>query len=217
MEKIFSTASSAPASSARTTASPHLAFQPSQAPLVSVPQEQWRELQTQSDDLQSILEELDLGLVICNDRFVIKRVQGPVRLWLQQFFGTSLEERYLPEALENWLREPIGGTIVDRTRFYETEERQLWVQLTAERRPGEFCLLLRERPRPGSRQSLEQLGLTGRETEVLCWLAQGKSNPEIGRILGIASRTVHKHLERIYAHLGVENRTAAAVRALETV
>jgi DNA-binding CsgD family transcriptional regulator len=52
--------------------------------------------------------------------------------------------------------------------------------------------------------------LTVREREVLTWIARGKSNAEIGAILGISSATVGKHLEHIYPKLGVENRTAAA-------
>ena len=52
--------------------------------------------------------------------------------------------------------------------------------------------------------------LTLREREVLDWLARGKSNSEIGDILGISAATVGKHLEHIYPKLGVENRTAAA-------
>src|SRR5437879_2812025 len=57
--------------------------------------------------------------------------------------------------------------------------------------------------------------LTLREREVLGWLARGKSNAEIGLILGISSATVSKHLEHIYPKLGVENRTAAASFASE--
>ncbi len=57
--------------------------------------------------------------------------------------------------------------------------------------------------------------LTLREREVLGWLARGKSNAEIGAILGISSATVGKHLEHIYPKLGVENRTAAASFAAE--
>ena len=45
---------------------------------------------------------------------------------------------------------------------------------------------------------------------MLHWLARGKSNAEIGAILGISAATVGKHLEHIYPKLGVENRTAAA-------
>lgn len=65
--------------------------------------------------------------------------------------------------------------------------------------------------------SLEHLGLSRRKTEILGWVAQGKSNPEIAAILGISVRTVHKHLERIYVKLGVENRHAATTLALEAV
>jgi DNA-binding CsgD family transcriptional regulator len=56
--------------------------------------------------------------------------------------------------------------------------------------------------------------LTAREHEVLQWLASGKTDKDIGAILGISPRTVHKHLQRIYEKLGVETRTAAVARAM---
>ncbi len=65
------------------------------------------------------------------------------------------------------------------------------------------------------RAAIEQLALSAREAEVLSWVAQGKTNAEISRILGISARTVQKHLEHIFDKLGVENRTAAAAKALE--
>lgn len=52
--------------------------------------------------------------------------------------------------------------------------------------------------------------LTPREAEVLAWLAKGKTNRDIGDILGMSPRTVNKHLEHIFEKLGVETRTAAA-------
>jgi DNA-binding CsgD family transcriptional regulator len=55
--------------------------------------------------------------------------------------------------------------------------------------------------------------LSRREAEVLRWVAAGKSDAQIGAILGISARTVQKHLEHAYQKLGVENRTAAAMRA----
>lgn len=60
----------------------------------------------------------------------------------------------------------------------------------------------------------EKLGLTAREAEVLLWIARGKSNRDIGQILGMSPRTVNKHLEQIYVKLGVENRAAAAAIAV---
>ena len=57
--------------------------------------------------------------------------------------------------------------------------------------------------------------LTAREQEVMRWLSGGKTDRDIGDILGISPRTVHKHLQRIYEKLGVETRTAAVVRFLQ--
>ena len=57
--------------------------------------------------------------------------------------------------------------------------------------------------------------LTRREAEVLRWVAAGKSDAQIGAILGISARTVQKHLEHAYQKLGVENRTAAVNRAVD--
>jgi DNA-binding response OmpR family regulator len=59
----------------------------------------------------------------------------------------------------------------------------------------------------------QHFALTQRESEVLLWIAKGKSNRDIGEILGLSARTVNKHLEQIYVKLGVENRASAAVKA----
>lgn len=71
--------------------------------------------------------------------------------------------------------------------------------------------------RDGTAAGLERLSsrlrITNREAEVLLWLSRGKSSRDIGEILGLSPRTVTKHLEGIYAKLGVENRTAASVIA----
>ena len=58
------------------------------------------------------------------------------------------------------------------------------------------------------------LSLTARETEVLTWIAQGKTNYEIGVILSACTGTICKHVEHILCKLDVKNRTAAAVTAL---
>jgi DNA-binding NarL/FixJ family response regulator len=64
---------------------------------------------------------------------------------------------------------------------------------------------------------LEALGLTPREAEVLLWIAQGKTNAEIGMIIEASTATVKKHVEHVLEKLGVENRQSAAVRALEAL
>ena len=64
---------------------------------------------------------------------------------------------------------------------------------------------------------LGSLGLTPREAEVLTWIAQGKTNYEIGVILSACTRTICKHVEHILSKLCVENRTSAAAIALATL
>jgi DNA-binding NarL/FixJ family response regulator len=78
-------------------------------------------------------------------------------------------------------------------------------------------MLARKRTREFARpaqNALGSLGLTARETEVLTWIAQGKTNYEIGVILSACTGTICKHVERILSKLCVENRTAAAAIAL---
>jgi DNA-binding NarL/FixJ family response regulator len=84
--------------------------------------------------------------------------------------------------------------------------------------PGERMVLLRQVPatavaRDPAQRRLSGAALTLRETEVLSWLAKGKTNRDIGDILGMSPRTVNKHLEHIFEKLGVETRTAAAAIA----
>ncbi len=71
------------------------------------------------------------------------------------------------------------------------------------------------RPNFDSFEPLCVLGLTPRVAEVLLWVAQGKTNSDIASILGVSESTVKKHVQEIFEKLGVETRSAAALRALE--
>lgn len=73
--------------------------------------------------------------------------------------------------------------------------------------------LTAENPMSDDEVLRQHFSLTQRESEVLLWIAKGKSNRDIGEILGLSARTVTKHLEQIYVKLGVENRASAAVKA----
>jgi CheY-like chemotaxis protein/DNA-binding CsgD family transcriptional regulator len=59
--------------------------------------------------------------------------------------------------------------------------------------------------------------LTAKEAEVLYWVVKGKTNKDIGDILGSSPMTVKKHLERIFVKMGVETRTAAAGMAMTRI
>ncbi len=84
--------------------------------------------------------------------------------------------------------------------------------------PDEFLFRLSE-PTVGRQEAIlrDALGLTAREAEVLLWIANGKANRDIGEILGISPRTVNKHLEQVFAKLGVENRASAAALAIRAL
>jgi DNA-binding CsgD family transcriptional regulator len=87
----------------------------------------------------------------------------------------------------------------------------------AVRRAQEILLLLEEDAAtiPPGAFAFASLGLTRREGEVLGWVAKGKTNPEVGSILGLSPRTVQHQLEAVFRKLGVETRTAAVARAFE--
>jgi DNA-binding NarL/FixJ family response regulator len=82
----------------------------------------------------------------------------------------------------------------------------------------EYLLRLVEGDGPLEHVILKQkLQITEREAEVLLWIARGKSNRDIAEILQLSPRTVNKHLEQIYAKLGVENRASAAALAIRAI
>jgi DNA-binding NarL/FixJ family response regulator len=79
----------------------------------------------------------------------------------------------------------------------------------------EYLLVLREESDSSALEILiAAFRLTQKEAEVLHWVSKGKTNKDIGDILGSSPRTVHKHLEHIFEKLGVETRTAAANLAM---
>jgi DNA-binding CsgD family transcriptional regulator len=78
-------------------------------------------------------------------------------------------------------------------------------------------LLMKSQRLEVSAADLAQLPITHREREVLALVAGGKTNSEIAEVLTISARTVQKHLEHTFKKLGVETRTAAAIRVLAAV
>ncbi|QWT45620.1 response regulator transcription factor [Azospira inquinata] len=141
------------------------------------------------------------------------------RRLLQAYFGQA--EGVAPPALVNWIgeaerarregREP-GGVLLnqDGRRLLASFHDQ-----TEDGEEGEWLVVLREEDDAATLDALiTAFHLTQREAEVLYWLTLGKTNKDIGDILGTSPRTVHKHLEHVYEKLGVETRTAAAGLAM---
>jgi DNA-binding NarL/FixJ family response regulator len=129
--------------------------------------------------------------------------------------GTE-DEMMLPAPMLEWLEQAQKGNAGSKTPAMASfpENEQLRLQYMGKLGPNEFLLrLAKDSSASIPAQFSSELGLTTREGEVLSWLSKGKTNRDIAQILGLSPRTVDKHLEQIYAKLGVENRTAAAAIA----
>jgi DNA-binding NarL/FixJ family response regulator len=132
--------------------------------------------------------------------------------------GTD-EELALPQPMLEWLEQAQKGKAGSKTTGMASfpNDEQLRLQYMGKLGPNEFLLrLARDTSTNLPEEFSSELGLTTREGEVLSWLSKGKTNRDIAQILGLSPRTVDKHLEQIYAKLGVENRTAAAAIATST-
>ncbi len=143
-------------------------------------------------------------------------------LWLNTAAATLLssclpgellrEDAPVPEAL----RVALAAQADARTRQIQVGEQRLQVTVMSE--PGAAVSVVSftlESAEPSSAASAAWTAphLTSRETEVLLWVARGKTNRDIAEILGMSPRTVNKHLEHVFEKLGVETRTAAAAAA----
>lgn len=81
---------------------------------------------------------------------------------------------------------------------------------TLHRNEAGLLIWSRNSARPAELET--QPHLTRRESEVMSWLREGKTGPEIAIILGCATRTVEKHLANLYRKLGVQNRAAVILK-----
>jgi DNA-binding CsgD family transcriptional regulator len=135
------------------------------------------------------------GVVLVNAAGGVEFASPAARRMLRHHFGDDTAARLrLPAELIAWISSS-SKPMVSRLAG-----RELTVTRSAE------TLILRERKVAPA--------LTAREREVLSWVARGKTNPEIAELLWLAPSTVRKHLENVYAKLGVATRTAAVTSFL---
>jgi DNA-binding CsgD family transcriptional regulator len=140
------------------------------------------------------------------------------RKLLSDILGDSAEENLvLPELTSKWLDQVRKGKSATKAATIApfSNNEQLRLQYMGALGPNEYLLrLVKDTSVDTPSEFSNDLGLTMREGEVLSWLSKGKTNRDIAQILGLSPRTIDKHLEQIYAKLGVENRTAAATVAM---
>ncbi len=184
-------------------------------------------------DMEDALALRDLATVqeavlIVDDKGRLRFATDRARQLVRDYFGRGSAAK-LPKPLRAWLAQlPVAGKRLTQT----AAGRELTVECVAEvsalpvglneslpvieKSTCGLRLLRLNEPIVASPATLiQQLGLTGRQAEVLHWMVQGKRNPEIALILGISARTVDKHRENIFATLGVETRTSAVAMAWE--
>lgn len=160
----------------------------------------------------------EVGFLVTDRNGNIRYATAKARKLMRQYFHPK-SELMLPDRIQIWLDEeqkldrvtPLHELRIDFGRI------SLIVQMISTTDAPQHRLLLRETVQRLDPQPLEMLGLTKREAQVLFWASQGKSNGEIAIILDSKMRTIAKHLERIFAKLMVENRTAAARAAFTAV
>lgn len=171
--------------------------------------------------LQDALQVTTRGMIVLTPDAEIKYLTDSAILFMQKYFGRgAFGARKLPRKIETWLRRASEARRAGdfhppptpvRARSADAELR---ISFTFNSTTGERMLLVEEKTSL-SPERIRTLGLTRREAEVLFWVAQGKTDWEVGTLCGISPRTVQIHLARVYMKLGVENRTAATLKVLE--
>jgi len=125
--------------------------------------------------------------------------------WLRQHLHAAAQRQVEPPALV--LAQGAASLSI-----------RLHQQTGQEEGHDEWLLILRESSDSAVIDTMSlALKLTPREAEVLYWVIKGKTNRDIGEIIGSSPATAKKHLERVYVKLGVETRTAAAGVAIRKI
>ncbi|MEY8878605.1 MAG: response regulator [Leptothrix sp. (in: b-proteobacteria)] len=162
---------------------------------------------------------------------LVVRLQDGRLIWQTALARQLLETHFAsdgrraPTALLAWLQRetvrlgPVEGVIAAAPSVeLDAAGRRLRFTLHEATGEGEWMLVLREADDAAALEALVlAFGLTPKEAEVLYWVVKGKTNRDIGDILGSSPATVKKHLEHVYEKLGVETRNAAAAVAIARV
>jgi DNA-binding CsgD family transcriptional regulator len=119
----------------------------------------------------------------------------------------------LPQVLATWLEDVVSTSRPSRFVVDLAGTELRFRVIYCERKS--ICLLLEQKGKLTTADNARDV-LTRRQIEVLAWVARGKTNAEIAKILRLKTGTIGKYLERIFPKLGVENRTAAASFVLGT-
>ncbi len=195
----------------------HLRLRELQGELERKNQELQEEIELRLDAERELEGSLAEALLIADLAGSVLFATRQARIYLTTYLpkNETAVDGVLPPTIRDWLargagREPLTvthpqkGTI--QVDSFGSSNHRNTVFLRIERQSGDL-----------GPNALLTLGMTAREAEVLYWIAEGKTNPEIAIILGASLNTVKKHANNLFVKLGVETRTAAARLALQTL
>ena len=136
---------------------------------------------------------------------------------LQDVFGYSDTGTFMvPPDLAPCLNSPASGQAPSVKM--KVGDRLLQIVHVGKVSDGEILLRLAVADDEADKAALRRaFPLTEREADVLLWIAAGKANRDIADVLGLSPRTVNKYLDQIFLKIGVENRTAAAAKAVRAL
>jgi DNA-binding CsgD family transcriptional regulator len=177
-----------------------------------------RRIQSLLEAASGVLGTAGLGVIVLADP--LHELTSGALIQLYRFFGRPGRVDPLPQRVSRWVDRQRavmsgGGGGLARPLSASRDGHRLVLRfLPAAAAHPEAVLLSEDIVRSGP-NSLEAMGLTAREADVLSAVATGATNAEIGERLHIAPSTVKKHLDNVYAKLGVSRRTGAAAIMLE--
>jgi len=180
------------------------------------------ESRQKSESFSGAFASMHRGLVVLDGEWRALWMTKRAEQWLSNFFTRPLVGNELPAELHRWTQSrrawqrQNGNTGLPAPLVITQPDSRLIVRYSEDSRGRQF-LFLKEEKTGVCPAEFVRLGLTQREGEVLYWICQGKSNPEIAAVEGISLRTVHKHVEHILAKLGVETRVSAMLTALQAL
>jgi DNA-binding CsgD family transcriptional regulator len=176
-----------------------------------------RQARQQAVELARALGLMGFGIVFLDRAGQVTWMTCLAQEWLKSYFPEECGSgRDLPAEVRGWLEELAtdgDDEAAGQTReplVVERAERRLQV-LRVRDSSGDQWLVLSVQDVSRLVAALVGRGLTAREALIMHWMSEGKSNPEIGIILGSSPNTVRKHVQHILAKLDAESR-AAAVR-----
>ncbi len=129
----------------------------------------------------------DRAVIVLKGKRGVQWMTEPARQCVAEFFGKHPPQKNrLPKPMAKWIEQQSRKrdgkrSALPKAKVVERNGERLVLRVVTDKRDGTRLVRLEKREPVLSAPSLERLGLSRREAEVLRWLARGMSNAEIAR------------------------------------